>query len=167
MSNGVPVGAPFGLQLPVWDIRITNRSGSDRSKGQILKLDLDMGSEATDNQPGHALSGLSNGEAPIAGAQCGVQICVVLLEDVADDATGNARVYGRVDAMSGGALTYTDGSGESRALTVDTDYTLHPTAAANNQGVYAIGIGDTGASLADGLLSTVLWNGFTWGTMGT
>ena len=167
MSSGVPIGAPFGLQLPEWDIRITNRTGDTRTAGQILRLDLDLNTEATDNEPGHALSGLSNGEAPVAGKQTGTQICVVLLEDIEDDKTGMARVYGRVDVASGGAITFSAGSEESRALTVAADYTLGAAAAATAEGIYAIGIDPDGATPADGLLTPVLWNGFTWATQNT
>ena len=164
MSNGVPIGAPFGLQMPEWDIRVTNRSGSTRSAGDILKLDLDLGTEAANYQVGSELSAFANGEAPIAGAQCGVQICAVLLEDIADDANGMCRVYGLVDVQSGGNIDPTANSGESRALTVAADYRLGSAAAANNEGVYAIGLAATGSA---GALTTVLWNGFTFGTFGT
>lgn len=164
MSSGVPIGAPFGLQMPTWDIRITNRTGSTRSKGDILKLDLDLGTEATDNNVGHALSGLANGEAAIAGAQCGVQVCCVCLEDIEDDKAGQARVYGMVDVASGGDVDPTGGSGEHRAHTTGSSYRLGSASAANDQGVYAIALASTGAA---GVLTTVLWNGFTFGTMGT
>ena len=50
MSSGVPIGAPFGLQLPVNDCQVTNRTGGDLTKGAIMRLAFEdfTESEATD-----------------------------------------------------------------------------------------------------------------------
>ena len=159
MAMGVPVGAPWGLQLPEWDIRVTNRTGGNLAKGRLMQLDfVALGSEATDNNPGHELSGLANGIAVTADAMTGLQIVVVLLEDINDDANGMCRVYGRVEAMGSATV---DISSAGAALTVTaTELGGH---ASDGKGIYAIALEDT----ADDTLSEVLWNGFSWGTAGS
>ena len=161
MSNGVPIGAPFGLQLPVNDCRVSNRTGGNLTKGAIMRLAFEdfTESEATDNNPGHVLSGLANGIAAVAAGMSGMQICVVLLEDIADDASGMCRVYGRVEAQGGSAV---DISSAGPALTVGTaQLGGHAT---DGQGIYAIALAD---APSDGSLVEVLWNGFSWGTAGS
>jgi len=154
MSMDVSVNGPYGLAIGVQDIRITNRSGADCTKGQILQLDLACSSEATDNDEGHVLSGLANCISPEATANgnAGRQICVVLLEDIADNAKGNARVYGRVKAE--GSATVAIGLG----LTVLAAKTLGG-ATADGSCTYFIALEAT----ADGSLTEGLWNGYGWG----
>jgi hypothetical protein len=153
MSMDISTNAPYGLSVGVQDIRITNRAGADCTKGQVLQLDLACASEATDNGEGHVLSGLANCIDPEATANgnAGRQICVVLLEDIADNAQGNARVYGRVKAE--GSATVAIGLG----ITVLAARTLGA-AAADGQGIYFIALEAT----ADGSLTEGLWNGFGW-----
>lgn len=159
MSSGVPIGAPFGLQMPEWDIRVTNRTGGDLVAGDIMQLDFAaLSSEATDNNPGHELSGLANGIASTADLMTGLQICVVLLENIADDANGMCRVYGRVTAKGGATV---DISSDGAALTVAAGKLGGH--ASDGKGIYAIALADT----VDGTLVEVLWNGFTWGTAGS
>mgnify|MGYP005832770137 FL=1 len=154
MSMDISTNAPYGLSVGVQDIRITNRAGADCTKGQILQLDLACASEATDNDEGHALSGLANcidPEATAAG-NAGRQICVVLLEDIADNAVGNARLFGRVKAE--GSATVAIGLG----ITVLAARTLGAEVA-NGSCTYFIALEAT----ADGTLTEGLWNGFGWG----
>tara|TARA_R110002124_G_scaffold113388_1_gene267715 strand:+ start:12510 stop:12986 length:477 start_codon:yes stop_codon:yes gene_type:complete len=153
MSSGVPIGAPYGLAIPNHDIRITNRCGTNCTKGQILQLDLACAEESTDNNSGHKLSGLANGINPEATANgnAGRQICVVLLEDIADNAEGTARVQGRVEAEGSDAIAIGLG------LTVLAARTLG-VAATDGQGIYFIALEAT----VDNTLTEGLWNGFGW-----
>ena len=154
MSNGPSVNAPFGLSLPVHDIRVTNRTGSTVARGRLMQLDfVSLGSEATSNTEGIELSGLANGIAVTADAMAGLQIVVVALSDIADDANGMCRVYGRVKAMGSATV---DISSAGAALTVTaSELGGH---ASDGKGIYAIALEDT----ADDTLSEVLWNGFGW-----
>ena len=154
MTTGISITPPYGLAIGTQDIRITNRCGSNCTKGQILQLDLACTSEATDNAEGHVLSGLSNGIDPEATANgnAGRQICVVLLEDINDNANGMARVYGRVKAE--GSATVAIGLG----ITVLAARTLGA-ATADGSCTYFIALEAT----ADGTLTEGLFNGFGWG----
>ena len=154
MSMDISTNAPYGLSVGVQDIRVTNRAGADCTKGQILQLDLACASEATDNNEGHVLSGLANCIDPEATANgnAGRQICVVLLEDIADNAKGKVRVFGRVKAE--GSATVAIGLG----LTVLAARTLGA-ATADGSCTYFIALEAT----ADGSLTEGLFNGFGWG----
>ena len=154
MSMDISTNAPYGLSMGVQDIRITNRAGADCTKGQILRLDLECGSEATDNNEGHALSGLANCVDPeqAAAGNAGRQICVVLLEDIADDGVGMARVYGRVKAEGSATVAIGLGCSVLAARTLSDEV-------ADGEGCYFIALEAT----ADGTLTEGLWNGFGWG----
>ena len=162
MSFGVPIGAPYGLQIPEHDIRVTNRTGVALVTGNIAALDVILATAADNNNVGSKTSGLASLDTPVEGSMIGTNINVVLLEDIADGAEGMVRVYGRVKVMGGGTVDVSDTSGENVCLTVGADYKIHGVAA-DKQGMYAIGLED----LADDTLSEVLWNGFGWGNHAT
>ena len=148
------IGAPFGLSLPEYDIRVTNRTGGDLATGRLMKLDLALSDgDVTVITEGSESAGVSNGIAVDADGRAGEQIVVVLLEDIADDANGMCRVYGRVKAM-GSATVDISSTGVSLCVTA-TELGGH---ASDGKGVFAIALEDT----ADDTLSEVLWNGFGW-----
>ena len=139
-----------GLQVGVIDIVATNRTAGTLAVGDVCALDLTCAQESTNNDEGHALSGLANVFTAADNAVVGTTILCVALDTPVDNAKGRFRVQGRVKALA-------DGSGLAIGddCSVTNSKQLSATVGAGH-GIWAIAL----AAIAAGKTGDVLFNGF-------
>ena len=149
----VSIQNPLGLTPTNLDVRVTARGGA-LAKGREVKFDL----TASDAAVASAVVGASDSifSNVIAAAHppvTGTLHCV-LLEDIADDASGMARFRGVVKALGGDTSTI------GVKLTVNADGELE-TSSTDDDMILGVAL----ETLADGSLKSVLFNGAGLGSV--
>ena len=147
------VQSPNGLTPTNLDVRVTARGGA-LAKGRVVKFDLTASeTEVSTAVVGATDSIFSNVIAAAHPPLTGTLHCV-LLEDIADDATGMARFRGVVDALGG------DGSTIGVARTVNADGELEATTTETD-----VVLGIALETLSNATLGSVLFNGAGYGNV--
>lgn len=101
--NVSSVNGPFGWLPDQKDVIVTNRTGVTLTRGELVRLDLALASEADTNTPGGELSGFANVVLPDpdVGDWQGI-LGVVVSDTIADNAQGRIRLTGVVEAWVNG-----------------------------------------------------------------
>ena len=148
------VQGPYGLTPKNLDVRVSARAGA-LAKGRVVKFDITASDAGTTTAAvGGSGSIFANVIAATHPPLVGSFHCV-LLEDIADDGTGMARVRGIVDALGGDASTI------GLLLTVNADGELEAPATAAD-----LVVGIALETLANATLGSVLFNGEGFGDLG-